>query len=95
MAKSTPPLNEDTFIPSHEAANNGYGQNGYLGPSSDLPGQRTTSGFLPDVTLPKTDHNWQTRDVSKNTYPTTFGHHKPMSGETIPAYNMRPVTTRR
>lgn len=30
----------------------GYGQNGYAGASSDLPGERTTSGFLPD-----TDYN--------------------------------------
>jgi hypothetical protein len=29
----------------------GYGQNGYGGASSDLPGQRTTSGFLPQTDL--------------------------------------------
>jgi hypothetical protein len=29
----------------------GYGQNGFNGASSDLPGERTTSGFLPDCDL--------------------------------------------
>ena len=29
----------------------GYGQNGFGGASSDLPGERTTSGFLPDTDL--------------------------------------------
>jgi hypothetical protein len=29
------------FVGSHEKAKNGYGQNGFQGPSSDLPGQKT------------------------------------------------------
>ena len=29
----------------------GYGQNGYAGASSDLPGENTTSGFLPGPPL--------------------------------------------
>jgi hypothetical protein len=53
----------DTFIQSRQPAKNGYGQNGFLGASSDLPGKHTTSGFLPQVALPKTDGNWQTRKV--------------------------------
>lgn len=64
------------FIGSKFAARNGYGQNGFQGASSDLPGQRTTSGFLPDVTAPL---NSQVRHVSAEPYPTTFGHHKPKS----------------
>lgn len=60
--------------------NSGYGQNGFAGPSSDLPGQRTTSGFLPEdaglkgiIGDTKADMNdsyragrgdWQTRTVS-------------------------------
>jgi hypothetical protein len=39
----------DTTIGSRQKAKNGYGQNGFLGPSSDLPGKQTTSGFLPKV----------------------------------------------
>lgn len=59
------------FIGSKLPAKNGYGQNGYHGASSDLPGKHTTSGFLPQVTAPKDP--WQTRNVSKEQYPTTFG----------------------
>lgn len=59
------------FIGSKFQAKNGYGQNGFHGASSDLPGQHTTSGFLPAVVAPKDD--WQTRNVSKEQYPTTFG----------------------
>lgn len=88
---STPPIDGvDTFIPSREPANNGYGQNGYQGASSDLPGQHTTSGFLPAVELPKmADGDWQTRKVKADAYPITFGHHKAAAGGTIPATTMR------
>lgn len=41
---------------------NGYGQNGFQGASSDLPGEHTTSGFLPAASVPGED--WQTRKVS-------------------------------
>lgn len=57
----------DTFIASNEPAKNGYGQNGYQGPASDLPGQHTTSGFLPQSKVPAS--GWQTRSVSKDQYP--------------------------
>lgn len=33
-------------------AANGYGQNGNAHASSDLPGENTTSGLLPKVTVP-------------------------------------------
>lgn len=53
----------DVFVASREKANNGYGQNGYQGASSDLPGENTTSGFLPAVTLPAENSDGQTRKV--------------------------------
>lgn len=51
-----------------------YGQNGYGGASSDLPGQRTTSGFLPD---PGTPVNDQLRKVKADPLPAAFGMKKP------------------
>jgi hypothetical protein len=56
----------DQYIKSDEKANNRYGQNGYSGPSSDLPGKHTSTGFLPKVTLNpdyQKDQDWQTRKV--------------------------------
>lgn len=48
-----------------------YGQNGFGGPSSDTPGNRTVSGFLPD---PGTPLNSQLRKgVSTTPLPTTVG----------------------
>jgi hypothetical protein len=44
--------NNDQEIKSHFKARNGYSQNSYQGASSDLPGQHTTSGFLPPTVLP-------------------------------------------
>lgn len=76
-----------TIVGSKEKANNGYGQNGYQGASSDLPGQHTTSGFLPQVIAP-TD-KWQTREVSKESYPLSFGMKSRSTPETIPAKNNR------
>lgn len=62
----------DVFVGSHMKAKNGYGQNGFQGASSDLPGKRTTSDFLPQTTVP--GDNWQTREVSaEQKVPTTFG----------------------
>jgi hypothetical protein len=64
-------------------ADNKYGQNGYLGPSSDEPGKRTTSGLLPELAAerevlrkdPRDDfQNWQTREVSANAYANAYGH---------------------
>lgn len=37
----------DEEVNSHFKAKNGYGQNGFQGASSDLPGEHTKSGFLP------------------------------------------------
>lgn len=48
VGSKMPSLASDAFKPSQK----GYGQNNYGGASSDLPGQRTTSGYLPDPDLP-------------------------------------------
>lgn len=51
-----------------------YGQNGFSGASSDLPGRNTTSGFLP---APGTPINSQLRKVDASPLPTTPGMKKP------------------
>lgn len=51
-----------------------YGQNGYGGASSDLPGQRTTSGLLNTMTPPVND---QLRKVKADALPASFGMKKP------------------
>ena len=67
-------------LPSH----GGYGQNGFTGPSSDNPGKHTTSGFLPQVAVPKDD--WQTRKVKPDPYPKSFGMtDRSVSNEKIPS----------
>ena len=43
IGSNMPALASDQLKPSKA----GYGQNGYHGASSDVPGERTTSGFLP------------------------------------------------
>ena len=71
---------QPTFPSQAKPDNSGYGENGFQGPSSDLPGKRTTSGFLPedegikgiigDVKADMNDAyragrgNWQTRTIS-------------------------------
>ena len=82
---------------SREPANNGYGQNGYQGPSSDLPGKRTTSGFLPENECKlnpdyRKDHDWQTRAVKTDAYPTHPGMKSPAAPSVIPSKNSRPAT---
>jgi hypothetical protein len=78
-----------TFPSDAKPDNSGYGQNGFGGASSDLPGQHTTSGFLPvDAGLAgiigdtKADMNdsyragrgdWQTRTVSAKPYASSHG----------------------
>jgi hypothetical protein len=85
-------------VGSKMASKNGYGQNGYSGASSDTPGQHTTSGFLPQATLPA---DWgQTRPVSpEQKVPTTKGmRSRNDEGGKIPAVNTRrtraPLTNR-
>lgn len=92
MADSNPP--PETFVSSKMPANDGYGQNGYRGASSDLPGEKTTSGFLPQTKLEagiKAD-DWQLRKVAPTAYPTHPGMHAPAGGEKVPTHNFRAVT---
>lgn len=66
VGSNAPEFASEQFRPS----NAGYGQNQFGGPSSDVPGRRTASGFLPDPGAPVND---QLRKVSSEQYPTTFG----------------------
>lgn len=75
----------EEFIGSHMKADNGYGQNGYQGASSDLPGEHTTSGFLPQSVVPKDD--WQTRKVSAEPIKTHPGMKSPESIKLAPSIN--------
>src|SRR5260221_11048541 len=59
---------------------NSYGQNGFQGASSDLPGQKTTSGFLPETKLPAS--NLQMRKVSAAPIAVHPGRSAPKSAET-------------
>lgn len=79
------------FVGSHEKARNGYGQNGYQGPSSDLPGQATRMdrdfGLSAD---PSHDPgNWQTRNVSKDGYKPAHGMKAPSEPAKVPDANVR------
>jgi hypothetical protein len=84
-------------VGSKMKALNGYGQNGFDGSSSDLPGQNTTSGFLPACELPKAGDATrlkgvdasQTRTVSDKQY--TAKAPGAASGEKIPAFNTHVV----
>ena len=92
----TNPNPVDVYIESEMPADNGYGRNGYSGPSSDLPGKKTTSGFLPACELPAATDDWQTRKVNANPYPTTHGMHPAKKDGAIPTTlrgaSARPVT---
>ncbi len=61
----------DSIIATNIPANSGYGQNGFNGPSSDLPGKNTTSGLLPRVTIP--DDQTQVRKLSADAIPSAHG----------------------
>jgi hypothetical protein len=80
-------MSEQDILGSKLPANNGYGQNGYDGASSDLPGKKTTSGFLPQSKVPTDD--WQTRKVAPKqgvpTHPNMLGPTK-KANEVIPSY---------
>ncbi len=53
------------IVGSNLKALNGYGQNGYTGPSSSTPGSDVgKSGFLPACEVPS--EKWQTRNVGPN-----------------------------
>ncbi len=79
----------DVFVASREKARNGYGQNGYQGPSSDLPGQATRMdrdyGLAADPSAAPGD--WQTRKVDATPYATTHGMKAAASPVLVPAGN--------
>ncbi|HEY5305181.1 MAG TPA: hypothetical protein VIJ52_00740 [Pseudolabrys sp.] len=64
----------EIIVGSKMKAENTYGRNGATNASSDLPRQKTTSGFLPACELPT--GNSQTRDVStgQKFAPSPAGH---------------------
>ena len=72
VGSKMPSLASDALKPSKA----GYGQNGYAGASSDLPGENTKSGFLPGVDLPAAMADMkavETRKVSNESAPLSFG----------------------
>lgn len=70
VGSRSPTFASDALRPS----THGYGQNGYGGASSDEPGQRTTSGFLPQTSLEAGKAaNKQTRKVDATPFPAAFG----------------------
>jgi hypothetical protein len=84
-------VSEETVVGSKEKALNGYGQNGYQGASSDLPGQKTRMNR--DFGLPADPSSdagdWQTRKVSKEAYPTAHGMRASAGPEKVPDANVR------
>src|ERR1035437_4885093 len=64
---------ESEFASQTKPDNSGYGQNGFHGPSSDTPGIRTTSGFLPQTVIPARASDgtpdWQTRKLADGNVP--------------------------
>jgi len=89
----------DVFVASKEKPKNGYGQNGYQGPSSITDGKNVTSGFLPEVKLPdgvtgsvNENANWQTRNVSTEQYAPSHGMKARDDRLSFPTNNVRPVT---
>lgn len=82
------------FVASREKAKNGYGQNGYQGASSDLPGQATRMdrdfGLAAD---PSADPGkWQTRDVSAEPIKAACGMKVRDDKMTFPDANVRRAT---
>lgn len=80
-------VSKTNVVGSKMKSENGYGQNGYQGPSSDTPGQHTTSGFLPKCEVVTGD--WQTRKVSAEQYPTHPGMKSPGEPAKIPTATNR------
>lgn len=89
-------------VGSQMAPKNGYGQNGFQGPSSDTPDRRTKIGGPlsppdPDAATVavarnfREDANWQTRTVTTDQKVPTKGTMRSRSGEggTVPDANLR------
>jgi hypothetical protein len=84
------------FISSREPAHNKYGQNGYHGPSSQVPGDKPANGSLvaaPKAIVRAADAKDQTRNVSRRqTVPSARGHrHVNANPAKVPGPS-RPVT---
>jgi hypothetical protein len=86
------------FVGSHEKAKNGYGQNGYQGASSQLPGDAPVRmdrdfGLAADPSAAPGD--WQTRKVDATPYSTHPGMRSPNSKlDAFPSANVRPASKR-
>lgn len=85
----------DVFVASKERAKNGYGQNGYQGPSSATPGKPLPSmdrdfGLKIDPSAAPGD--WQTRKVDETQYGASHGMKARDDKITFPTGNARPVT---
>jgi|SRR6478609_139645 hypothetical protein len=86
----------DALIGSKQKAKNGYGQNGYQGPSSDLPGQSTRMdrdyGLPADPSADAGD--WQTRKVDQTPITTHPGMKARDNKISFPTNNVRAATKR-
>lgn len=88
------------FVGSHEKAQNGYGQNGYQGPSSDLPGQKTrgntaygtlSADSIVNSTRKSRDAgntDGQTRAVKSEGYAPAYGMKSPSDPAKVPDATM-------
>jgi hypothetical protein len=73
-------MGDTDFVGSHEKADNGFGQNGFQGPSSSVNGKQPALGN-PKVSPPSViaaTGDWQTRqleggNVNPTNVPTAFG----------------------
>lgn len=101
-AIDTQSANNDDFVGSHLKSKNGLGQNGYTGASSLTPGKTANMdrayGLKTDPDLGGVTGkfgetgNWQTRSVSKEAYPTTFGMSAKGEPAKVPDANIRRAT---
>ncbi len=84
------------FVGSREKAKNAYGQNGYAGPASDLPGQATRMdrdyGLSADPSAAPGD--WQTRKVDATPYAPSHGMKSPAAPVKIGGGNIREPSKR-
>jgi hypothetical protein len=84
----------DDIVGSHEKAKISFGQNGYQGASSLLPGQ--TKPNIKDVSPPTVsvpDGDWQTRKVDAAPIKSHDGMHPAAPGGKIPTANGRKSRT--
>lgn len=70
VGSNAPEFASDALAMPGKSFERGYGQNGYGGASSDNPGNRTASGYLPDMGKPIND---QLGKVKPGNVPTAFG----------------------